>query len=328
MSKPLDVQLTGIHPRSEGFIQVTRDFDRGRTDEAAYREAQAAEIAHVLRVQTEIGSMAVTDGLYRFQDIFRPFAEHAEGLEVGALTRWFDNNTFYKQPVFTGGPRIDASHLAPYFPAVAAPASRAWKAILPGPATFARLSEDRHFRNEEKLALTIAEELLNPAVRFLAGAGVKHIQLNEPAVVTESGEKAAEDFAFLFDAVDAAFAGAEGVTRYVHTFFGDATPDLEALFGLDVDFVGVDLFRTPIEALEQFGPVAPGILAGVVDARNSFLERPDDVAALARRLLAVSGDAGVVLAPTTDLEFLPLKLADEKLRILAEARTRVAGGGA
>lgn len=316
MPKPVRLGLTGIHPRSEAFIQVSRDFDRGRATKQDLEAALSREVADVVRLQGDLKFDAVTDGLYRFQDLFRPFSERAKGLTVGALTRWFDNNTFYKQPVVSAAPQFDGKAIAPYAPSGTPPAGAGWKAVLPGPVTFARLAEDRYFKDEEKLVLSLASDVLNPAVRELARQGFRFVQLNEPAIVTS----AAEDFGFLNEAIEAVFAGVSGPETAVHTFFGDATPYLEGLFGLEVDFVGFDLLETPGAALREFGGVEQGIIAGVVDGRNSFLEDPRDVAKTARELYDLAGDPGLVLAPNTDLEFLPLDLATRKVERLAEAR--------
>jgi len=58
---------------------------------------------------------------------------------------------------------------------------KALKVALPGPVTLARVSRDLHYRDRGLLARAFADALAGEA-RELAEAGVKVIQLDEPAL--------------------------------------------------------------------------------------------------------------------------------------------------
>src|SRR5919202_2132089 len=91
--------IPGIYARSEELVQATRDLDRGRTTEDAVEEQQNKDLHVFLDAQREAGLDYLSDGLLNWQDIFRPFAETAEGLKPGPLTRFLNTNTFYRAPV-------------------------------------------------------------------------------------------------------------------------------------------------------------------------------------------------------------------------------------
>ncbi len=44
----------------------------------------------------------ITDGLYRWDDIFNPFIRFIEGVEVNGLFKFYENNFFYRSPVVRG----------------------------------------------------------------------------------------------------------------------------------------------------------------------------------------------------------------------------------
>ena len=88
----------GIYPRSEELVQATRDLDRGRTSQEAVDEQVERDLGELVSVQQAAGLDLLADGMLRWQDVFRPLVEAADGLEKGALTRFLDTNTFYRAP--------------------------------------------------------------------------------------------------------------------------------------------------------------------------------------------------------------------------------------
>ena len=100
----------GIYPRSEQLVQATRDLDRGRTPQQAVDERVEGDLAELVSVQQQAGLDLLTDGMLRWQDLFRPLLEASEGLETGALTRFLDTNTFYRAPhATTAAPKLAGS---------------------------------------------------------------------------------------------------------------------------------------------------------------------------------------------------------------------------
>jgi 5-methyltetrahydropteroyltriglutamate--homocysteine methyltransferase len=98
--------------------------------------------------------------------------------------------------------------------------------------------------------------------------------------------------------------------------FGDSGGVLGVLVELDVEAIGVDFYATDLEALPR--PFPKTLLAGVMDARNSLLEEPEEIAEFGRRLLEeLEGELHLV--PNGDLQFVPEKIARQKLLRLGEA---------
>lgn len=317
--------LTGPFPRSEALVQATRDLDRGRTTrEAVDRLFEAAE-SEVVRLEERVGVDAVTGGYLRWADLFRPFAETWSGFTVGSeVTRWFETNTFYRQPILNAPPDRVPGAIARHLPAAARSrgAARA-KVLLPGPYTFAGLLDNRSGETTEALTHRLGR-LLADEVRELRGAGYATFQFQEPLLVVRPPEGPRAE------AVVAAYrslAGAlEGSTSVVWTFFGDARPAFPLLARLPVSVLGLDLAETDPGALTGL-PAGRGIGLGCIDPRTTFVEDPAEVARIVREVEERFHPPVLWLGPGAPLDLLPWDPATRKVELLAAARAALAPAG-
>jgi 5-methyltetrahydropteroyltriglutamate--homocysteine methyltransferase len=292
----------GIYARSEELVQATRDLDRGRTTEAAVEEQRETDLRSFLDVQREAGLDYLSDGLLNWQDIFRPFDEATRGLEPGPLTRFLNTNTFYRAPAVTGeAPKLVEPIGEPYFRIGDLPRN-GWVATLPSPHALAATAAG------DLAPEAVAEGVLGPQIRWLAGNGCAMVVLQETALFG-----ARIDVYPLGDALDALESP---LPLALQLPFGDSGDVLGELVELDVEAVGVDFYATDLEALPR--PFPKTLLAGVVDARNSLLEEPEELAKFGRELLEeLEGELHLV--PNGDLQFVPEKIARQKVLRLGEA---------
>src|SRR5947209_13801278 len=92
----------GIYPRSEDVVAPTRGLERGRTSAEEVEAAFRADRDDFIEAQREAGLDYFSDGLLRWQDIFRPLVHLSAGLDARTLVRWFNNNSFFRAPEVTG----------------------------------------------------------------------------------------------------------------------------------------------------------------------------------------------------------------------------------
>jgi 5-methyltetrahydropteroyltriglutamate--homocysteine methyltransferase len=298
----------GIYARSEELVQATRDLDRGRTTEEAVEERREADLRSFLEAQREAGLDLLSDGSLNWQDIFRPFDDAALGLEPGPLTRFLNTNTFYRAPAATGeAPKLVDPLAEPYFRIGDLPRNR-WVATLPSPHALAVSAGELEPR-------AVAEGVLGPQIRWLAGNGCAMVVLQETALF-EGGI----DIYPLSEALDALQSPLPVALQLP---FGDSGDILGELVELDVEAIGVDFYATDLEALPR--PFPKTLLAGVVDARNSLLEEPAKIAEFGRQLLEeLEGELHLV--PNGDLQLVPEKIARQKVLRLGEAARELKEG--
>jgi 5-methyltetrahydropteroyltriglutamate--homocysteine methyltransferase len=272
----------------------------------------------IIAEQESAGIDIVTDGQAGWPDLLRPFAETMTGFEIGGLLRWFDNNTYYRRPVcvepvdWHGPCSVDSFRFA------SSVATHPVKAVIPGPVTFARLSVDEHYHDHERFVLALARVLAQEAFE-LEAAGARHIQIDEPALL-----QAPEDLELGKRALDLVGADLNAAEVTLATYFGDASSLGPAIFDLPAQVIGFDLVSTRANVDQvKHAPAGMKIQAGIVDARNTKLERVEDALGVIEQITDTVDLSDVRLSPSAGLEFLPREKARAKLERLSEIAQRV-----
>jgi 5-methyltetrahydropteroyltriglutamate--homocysteine methyltransferase len=292
----------GIHPRSDGLIQATRDLERGRTTPEAVDEQFERDVVELVAAQQQAGLDLLSDGMLRWQDLFRSLAEASDGLTARPLTRFLDTNTFYRALIVEGEPSLREP-----IPAPALPEGR-WLGTLPAPLALARAAQGA------ASAEALAANVLAPQLEAWAESGCALIIFSDPFLAREGGARAA---------VAALAELPRDVPSVLQLPFGDASPLLEELADAPVDAIGIDFYATPIESIPEEYPRE--IAAGVIDSRSSVLEEPDEIAAFVEQLMQRK-PGGVSLTVSGDLQFVPTPIAREKLTRLGRARAALREG--
>jgi 5-methyltetrahydropteroyltriglutamate--homocysteine methyltransferase len=297
-------------------------LDRGDATTDDVRAAEEDLTREVLAEQADAGVDLVTDGQIRWDDPITRIAEGLEGFAVSGLVRFFDNNTYFRQPVVKGPVRRTAPILVGEFDFAAAHSPRPVKAVLCGPYTLASLSVDEHYGDRGKLLRDLAAALRDEA-RDLAAAGATVIQFDEPALARVPGQPPGDLGAFaevaptLIDGVDA--------TTVLATYFGDVAAQGSALFDLPFDGFGLDFVAGPHNG--ELVPELPGdkvLQAGIADGRATRLETVEELAGRVNDLAELVSLERLWIAPSCGLEFLPREAAQRKLRRLGEVKEAVA----
>ena len=290
------------------MVAATRGIDRGRVGADAVGRAFADDLAAFVRVQKNAGMDFFSDGLLRWQDIFRPLTE-ALGVKPHTLVRWFDTNTFFREPELSG-PVAKMSHPDGLVPDVSVPRPRA--ATLPSPYMYSRAARTDQDRNQ--LMVALAQNVLRPAIDSAVAAGAELIHLEDPWLGYVGIGR--EDWAPLTEALQILHRDQKARLVF-HVYFGDAAPHIEKLLGLPVDDIGVDLMQTDIKALGSGWN--KGLVAGVVNGRSSILESPQNLVDVARQLADTVRPRDLFLTSNCELGYLPTVVAEQKVQRLGEA---------
>jgi len=278
----------------------------------AVGRAFADDLAAFVRVQKDAGLDFFSDGLLKWQDIFRPLTE-ALGVKPHTLVRWFDTNTFFREPELSGR-LATLAHPDGADPDASVPRPRV--TTLPSPYMFSRAAHTDQDRNE--LMLALAEQVLRPAIEAAVTAGAELIHLEDPWL-GYSGI-ALKDWAPLTDALQILHRDLKATLAF-HVYFGDAGPHIDQLLNLPVDAIGVDLIQTDLEALGSGWN--KGLVAGVMNGRSSIQESPKKLVDVARRLADTVRPGNLYLTSNCELGYLPTPVAEVKVQRLGEAARKV-----
>ena len=263
------------------------------------------------------GLEVINDGQVRWDDLLAPFARAWNGCERGPLERFYDNNTYFRQPVITAPITTEGTTLVRDFEFARGVARGQLKAAVCGPLTFATLAEDRHYKSLEERTLAVADAIA-AEIRGLGAAGATLVDVEEPALVSHP-----EHFALARAAIER--LAVAGVPLALQTYFFPADKLLDALAAFPVAQVGIDVRSRDTKALERLNALRQTVVLGIVDARNTRVETESELVGLIEAALRQVPADYLWLAPTTGLEYLPHDVAVLKLKALVAA-ARATGG--
>jgi len=270
---PLPTTTIGSFPQT-ATIRADRAAHRaGRLDDEAYADRMRAEIERVVRLQEEIGLDVLVHGEPERNDMVQYFAEHLTGFVTTELG-WVQSygSRCVRPPILYG----DVSRPEPITVAWSTFAQsltdRPVKAMLTGPVTILAWS---FVRTDQPLGETARQVglALRDEVHDLETAGLRIVQVDEPALRELLPLRAADRPAYVAWAVDAFRLATGGVadSTQIHTHlcyseFGDV---IDAINALDADVTTVEAARSKMEVLAALGPGVPRALGpGVYDVHS------------------------------------------------------------
>jgi len=330
----------GDSPELQTLRRTIAGVDRGERTPADVAEAEMEMTRRALEEQVRAGIEMLTDGQIRWYDPFSHLAGKLAGVKITGLLRFFDTNTYFRQPVVTARPERRGPMLADEFAfarqalaALAGPNGKAArlqvKPVLTGPYTLAKFSLATHdgMRALEARAEAYAQALA-AELRALAEAGATFIQVDEPAIV-----KYAQDWTVFVRALDVLVKARQDAVKAgnrlqlaLYVYFHDCAALYEKLANLPVDVLGIDFTYNPklAEQVSAAGsPIPLGL--GLVDGRNTMLENPGTMARQIERLLPRIAGGCAYLGTSSGLEYLPRDRAYAKLELLSKIVALVKG---
>jgi 5-methyltetrahydropteroyltriglutamate--homocysteine methyltransferase len=307
-------------PRPGRYRNALNKRDRGEITNEDLAEVANEVTIEVIQEQIDAGVDIVTDGQIRWDDDQTYVARNFRGVKIGGLQRYLDTNTYFRETEIVSEIGIDQPVLVRDWKFAQENSTRPVKAIVPGPYTLAAHSLDKHYNDREKLALAFAEAL-RAEVDALLEAGCAHVQVNDPVIAFNK-----DDFPIFAKAITRLLDGVSGAETGVYTWFTDCSRILGPMQDLPVDVIGLDFVwgrrnwdELPTTKFDK------KLGAGVVDARGTRLESPDEVADALKRLAEHVPPERLYVNPSCGLEYLPRETAFEKLKIMVEGAKRAEG---
>lgn len=231
------------------------------------------------------------------------------------MTKWFDSNYHYLVPEI--GPDTEfryASDRPVREFAEALAEGVLTRPVIVGPVTFLALAKAAEgspegFSPIDRLAdvLPVYAALL----RDLAAAGATWVQLDEPALVSDSVEVPVERLLASVTEAYGALTAAEGrPALFVAAPYGDLRDALGVLAATDVEAIGVDLVRGPAPAQAVPGLESKTLVAGVIDGHNIWRADLDAKLQVLEQLENL-GAGAITVGTSTSLFHVPHDVQDE-----------------
>ncbi len=283
----------------------------GKTDSSipeafSYYDQMLDAAVTVGAVPTRFERLVKSDGTIDLAGYFT--IARGEGNDVPAeMTKWFDSNYHYLVPEI--GPDTNfhlASDRLVREVAEATTSGYRTRPVIVGPVTFLLLSKAAEGAPEGFTPLSRLDDLLPVYAELLAAltaVGAQWVQLDEPALVSESIEMPRSD---VLAAVERAYALLGAVPARPEIFvaapYGSLDDALPVLLASPVEAIGLDLVRG---AAPTFNANGKTIVGGVIDGHNIWR---GDLAGAFSTLAAVGASS---VSSSTSLFHTPHDVNDE-----------------
>ena len=257
----------------------------------------------------------VTDGEMRREEMVEYFAERIDGFEFNGPVKVWGHNYFDK-PSVVGEVSYAEEWLVSEYEFTAGVASSPVKVPITGPYTIANWSFNEVYEDDETLTRELAG-LVAEEVEALVDAGVRYIQIDEPALATTP-----DDHAIVGDALDRIVADLPADVRLgLHVCYGDYSRIYPEVLEDPVDELDLELCNGDYEQLDVFRnpPFAKDIGFGVVDVHDSTVESVAEIKRNIRRGLEIVPPEQLTISPDCGLKLLDREVAQQKLEHMVTA---------
>ena len=299
----------GIYPRNEKLIESTRSYDK--TLEKQFKK----EKSRLLRIQLNNKLDYISDPLIDWDDNLRPFTDNLKGIERGPLTRYYENNTFYRQPIIkskigTTGNILKNSICFDLFTS-----KSKVKIDILDPFTFYDLSANEFYRSEEEVVNAFAE-IIKKELNSLK-KDVQLIQFNSPSLARI---EEADRLNMVKKAMEKIVKGLDTKTC-LNLWGSDISNTLEEFQEFPVDIIGIDFTSSNIDKFDKI-EMKKGLACGLIDAKNTKMEKSSDIIRELKNIKKTFNPESLAIVASWDFEFIPESFADKKLQIMKQIKEK------
>ncbi|MEN2426050.1 5-methyltetrahydropteroyltriglutamate--homocysteine S-methyltransferase [Chromobacterium vaccinii] len=290
---PLPTTTIGSFPQTPAIRASRAAFKKGELSAADYRQAMEQEIELAIRRQEALGLDVLVHGEAERNDMVEYFGEQLAGFAFTA-GGWVQSygSRCVKPPIIFGDVGRPAPMTVDWARYAQSLTAKPVKGMLTGPVTILQWSFVRDDLPRSAVCRQIALAL-NDEVLDLEAAGIRVIQIDEPAIREGLPLKRSDRDGYLAWAGEAFRLSSRGVddatqihTHMCYSEFGDILP---AIAALDADVITIETSRSDMELLTDFGrfryPNAIG--PGVYDIHSPRVPSAGEIRTLLDKALKV-----------------------------------------
>ena len=318
----LPTTTIGSFPQTTEIRHARAAFKKGELSAVDYDAAMKKEIAYCVEVQEKLNIDVPVHGEAERNDMVEYFGEQLQGYcftQFGWVQSY--GSRCVKPPIIFG----DVSRPNPmtvYWSTYAQSLTkRPMKGMLTGPVTMFKWSFVRNDIPLSEVAKQIALAL-NDEVLDLEKAGIKVIQIDEPAIREAMPLKKSQWKEFLDWACESfrlSSTGAEDSTQiHTHMCYSEFNDILDAIASMDADVITIETSRSDMELLTAFGDFKypNDIGPGVYDIHSPRVPTDAEVEHLLRKAMEVVPVERLWVNPDCGLKTRGWKETLEQLEVM------------
>ena len=320
----LPISSIGSLPKPPALFQAEM-APLEQQDRAWMRRSQEAAVADWLALQESLGIDVLVDGEQYRRSMTTYFLEGWGCADIDPDAVWVLDNMYGQRAVIKRPATEPRTLLAEWFEFAAARAESDVKVTVTGPYTLRDWVFDLYYPDRQAAVLALAE-YVREEVLALVAAGVRYLQIDEPAFVTRYDQPAELDVAI--EGMRRICAGLpEEVTVFTHMCYGAFHEVYPKMLELPAHVFCLELAHVAPEMLDILRqhpfPADRRMGYGVVDAQDPRVESVEEIEARLRLALEYFAPEQLWVNPDCGLQVVPHDAAVAKLRNLVKATHRV-----
>ena len=333
----INAGFIGSFPRPIGLAKLINRFNLGRITFEELEEGYELYTKKLFKLLTSLRIKYITDGMFRYDDIFNPLISYIDGTKVNNLYRFYETNFFFRAPQVVSRVSLRSDCPIPEWfkkarellNEVSGGRSEEiiLKPVLPGPLTLAKNSLNEYYRDIKDLVRDYTFNVLEPLMKDLKKLGALVIEIHEPELAYN---RASPEEKFIAVDVLSTVIYNLRIRAWVHTYFGDACKLFNYLICFGSYIVGIDLTSTENYnmCLLQYSNFK-SLALGLYDSRSTVLEKSRSIRWYVSKFVRLYLDE-VIICNNAPMDFLPEVIALRKLKKLSRVTERlvVTGGKA
>jgi 5-methyltetrahydropteroyltriglutamate--homocysteine methyltransferase len=259
----------GSFPQTDEIRQLRAKLKKGDLTLKQYEEDIEDATISAIRVQEEIGLDVLVHGEFERNDMVEYFGEQLDGF-LFTKNGWVQSygSRCVKPPVIAGDVSRPHDMTVKWSVFAQAQTQKLMKGMLTGPVTILQWSFVRDDQPRWQTAFQIALAIRDEVVA-LEKAGIKVIQIDEPAIREGLPLRKNDGPAYLEWAVKAFRLSASGVQNetqiHTHMCYSEFNDIMEHIAKMDADVITIETSRSQMELLEAFArfkypnEIGPGV---------------------------------------------------------------------
>ncbi|MCP2317016.1 methionine synthase (B12-independent) [Nocardia amikacinitolerans] len=287
----LPTTTIGSYPQTSAIRLARAALRKGEIDQAEYVRRMRAEIADVVALQEKLDLDVLVHGEPERNDMVQYFAEQLDGF-AATENGWVQSygTRCVRPPILFGDVTRRTPMTVDWITYAQSLTDKPVKGMLTGPVTILAWSfvrDDQPLADSARqVALAIRDETVD-----LQSAGIRIIQVDEPALRELLPLRAADQPAYLDWSVGAfrlATSGVSDATQiHTHLCYSEFGEVIDAIAGLDADVTSIEAARSRMEVLDDLNAAGfdLGVGPGVYDIHSPRVPSVEEITTSLRAAL-------------------------------------------
>lgn len=325
----LPTTTIGSFPQTAELRRARAAHRAGTLDDAGYTQRMRAEVEQVIRLQERLGLDVLVHGEPERNDMVQYFGEQLDGF-AATTHGWVQSygSRCVRPPIIHGDVARQAPMTVAWSTYAQSLTDRPVKGMLTGPVTILAWS---FVRTDQPLADTADQVALalRDECRDLEAAGIRIIQVDEPALRETLPLRRADQKAYLDWAVGAFRLATGGVADdtqiHTHLCYSEFGEVITAIDALDADVTSIEASRSKMEILDDLAAIGyrRGVGPGVWDIHSPRIPPHHEVVDALRRAVAAVPARRLWVNPDCGLKTRTYAEVEASLRHLVAAAAEV-----